>query len=321
MALVLEGDLTDAHIVQLSERLTNYGNLRSLAYRGLRLEHHLVESATTSKQPIEASSYHLLNSWVKQQVNRRVACQCLYLALNECQMPMLAEELAQWVQNKEDHLVHGKSSSTDILSEKHILWLSKTLSMGELMQLAYGSLQLNPPEIEATIAKKQNNVSSAVNGILQVWLDRQENRNGSLNNFCEALNQCGLKRLVDGLRRVTQSSIQESQIHAYLTDDHINRLSQRLTDSGQLRSLAYSGFRLEHHQIEPIMHNRSNDIQSAAHEVIHTWLKQQKNRDEAFIKMLAALQECKMEMLATNLKQWANQMGSEICITEKSTYL
>ena len=101
-----------------------------------------------------------------------------------------------------------------------------------------------------------------------------------------------------------------------LSDVHILQLSQRLTNVDEVRTLAYRGLKLESHEIEAPINNKPNDIQSAAHEILRTWLKRQTDGEEAYNNMVSALTECKMHQLLSQLQQWGEGKSE---LTEIST--
>ena len=70
------------------------------------------------------------------------------------------------------------------------------------------------------------------------------------------------------------------------------KLSERIVSEDELVSLGITGLKLPYHEVKKALTNHSKDIQSAAHEVLRTWLKQQTNREEAFVKIHEALKEC-----------------------------
>ena len=87
--IAVKGVLTDEHLVRLSQRLTNYGNLRSLGYRGLKLQHEEIEQSITNKpSDVQSAAYDILQTWVKQQETREKAFSDVYVALKESQLQM-----------------------------------------------------------------------------------------------------------------------------------------------------------------------------------------------------------------------------------------
>ena len=96
--------LPDAHVLQRSQRLTNFGELRNLGYRGLNLEHHEVGPVISNNlKDIHTASYEVLKIWLKKQPNRREAYRSLVDTLTECEMHMLVSELKQLTEEKSDH--------------------------------------------------------------------------------------------------------------------------------------------------------------------------------------------------------------------------
>ena len=104
-----------------------------------------------------------------------------------------------------------------------------------------------------------------------------------------------------------------------LSDVHVLQLSQRLTNPGDLKTLAYQGLKLESHEIESAISNKPNDIQSAAHEILKIWQKQQSNEKKAYSKLVAALTECKMHMLVSQLKQWTEEKSDQTKMSPERT--
>ena len=88
-----------------------------------------------------------------------------------------------------------------------------------------------------------------------------------------------------------------------LEDTHLVSLSQKLGNLGHLRSLACRGLTLEYSEIEPAINNHSNDIQTAAYEILSTWSKDQQDRVEAHIKLNSALRGCDLGFLANVLEE------------------
>ena len=97
-----------------------------------------------------------------------------------------------------------------------------------------------------------------------------------------------------------------------LEDKHILGIGHKITDCGILRQLAYAGLKLKHHEVEPIVTNKQNDIQSAAHELLSKWQRKQNSKEEAFSNLHAALKECQLEMLAEELTGKRDQHPKDI---------
>ena len=50
------------------------------------------------------------------------------------------------------------------------------------------------------------------------------------------------------------------------------------------------------------------DIQSATYDVLSTWLKKQKNRQEAYSILLDSLMKCRMKRLRAELRLWVEEI-------------
>ena len=291
----MKGVLTDEHLVRLSQRLTNYGNLRSLAYRGLKLEHEEIEtSITNNPNDVQSAAHYILQTWVKQQETREKAFSGIYLALKESQLQMLADELLQWEENRGRETNQG-----GVLNELGIKKLAQNIrSAGELRTLAYRGLKLDSSHIESAISGKADDCQAAVSEILLNWLKEQKNCQEAFSNLKTALQECGMQKLADELHQCVNST--ETEIEAekteILTDVHLVQLSDSIINVGELRTLAYKGLLMDHTEIEQSIANKPNDIKSAAHDVLLTWFRQQKNRQEAYVKLQEALYKCKMVM-------------------------
>ena len=86
----------DSVVLELSKRITDFTELRTLASRGLQLPSHKVESAiTNSSNNIQNAAYTVLQTWLKQQANGDVAYHSLVEALNRCNMIQLTSQLME----------------------------------------------------------------------------------------------------------------------------------------------------------------------------------------------------------------------------------
>ena len=104
--------LTDAHVLQLSQQLTDVGSLRTLAYRGLNLEPSDVESAiTNAPNDIQTAAHNVLQEWMKRQEKREEAYLKLTEVLDECNMKMLAAKLKEWVESPSPETQMSEQSS------------------------------------------------------------------------------------------------------------------------------------------------------------------------------------------------------------------
>ena len=290
-----QGVLTDEHLVWLSQRLTNYGNLRSLAYRDLGLQPEEIEpSITNNPNDVQSAVHDILQTWVKQQETREKAFSDIYTALKESQLQMLAEELLEWEENRRRETNRGP-----ILNEMGIKKLSQNIkSIGDLRTLAYRGLKLDSSHIEPAIIGKKEDCQAAGNEILLDWLKEQINCQEAFNSLKTALQECGMQTLADELHQSVNST--EIEIEAgkteMLTDVHLVQLSSSIINVGELRTLAYKGLLMDHTEIEQSITNKPHDMMSAAHDILLTWCQQQKNRQEAYIKLQDALHKCKLVM-------------------------
>ena len=105
-----------------------------------------------------------------------------------------------------------------------------------------------------------------------------------------------------------------------LTDGHIVDLSQKITCESELVNLGVKVLKLPEFIIKAAIYNK-NEIQDAAHEVLHTWLKKQSNREEAFNNLQSALLENEMNLLAAELRSWRNgeTASQKISLSRKAT--
>ena len=190
------GTLTDEHLLRLSQRLTNYGNLRSLSYTGLKVNHHQIESAITNKpNDVQSAAYEILQTWRKQYQSREEAFSHLYSALRVSQLNMLAQELVEWEKNKPKQIL------TKFCLRK---LLQNFSSIGEVRALAYRGLGLDPSEIELTISDKTEDYQSIAEGLLLVWLTKQA-ENEAFENLQVALKVCDMNRLAAKLTQWVES--------------------------------------------------------------------------------------------------------------------
>ena len=303
---IVGGILTDKHLLWLSQRLTNYGNLRSLAYTGLKVNHHQIESAITNKpNDVQSAAYEILQTWQKQYQNREEAFSHLYSALRVSQLNMLAQELVEWGENK-TRAVEPKRILTKVSLRK----LSQNFSsIGEVRALAYRGLKLDASEIELTISDKTEDYQAKAEELLLIWLTKQT-ANEAFENLQVALKECDMKPLATKLKQLVENVDVETQKAEKLSHLHIAELCRKITNFGDLRTLAYKGLQLEHYQIEPAISNKPHDIQSAAHEILTGWFGQQTDRHQAFLAFQDALKKCHISMSTEEVED----------VTESSEY-
>ena len=86
----------DSVVLELSKRITDFTELRTLAGTGLKQPSHEVDSAiTNSSHNIQNAAYTVLQTWLKQQANGDVAYRNLVEALNRCNMTQLTSQFME----------------------------------------------------------------------------------------------------------------------------------------------------------------------------------------------------------------------------------
>ena len=104
-------ELTDANVVQLSERIADKNELLRLGEVVLKLPDHRIRSALTNNpRSIQSAAYDVLSIWVRQQTNRKTAYSELQNSLINNEMSYLAKELTEQVGPKEN--LHGVSKAS-----------------------------------------------------------------------------------------------------------------------------------------------------------------------------------------------------------------
>ena len=304
--MAIEGILTDEHLLRLSQRLTNYGNLRCLAYTGLKVKHHQIESAITNNpNDVQSAACGILQIWMKQYESREEAFNHLYLALTASQLNMLAQELMEWGEEK---II--TTEPKQILTKFCLTKLSQSFSsIGEVRTLAYRGLRLDPSVIELTISDEAEGYQVIAEKILLIWLKKQTDSEAFVK-LQDALKECDMLPLARKLKQWAENVDVETHRAERLTDLHITQICCQITNVGKLRDLAYKGLQLEYHEIESAISNKPHDIQSAAHDVLHTWYGQQTDRGQAFLIFQDALHKCHLSMPTE---------GNEV-VTEASEY-
>ena len=97
---------------------------------------------------------------------------------------------------------------------------------------------------------------------------------------------------------------------ASLEDEHILRLSKRITDGNELEELGITVLGLLEFEIRSAKYNKKKDgIQATAYELLSMWRKQQHSRQEAYMNLHAALKRAQMNELASNLRIWVEGPG------------
>ena len=174
-------------------------------------------------------------------------------------------------------------------------------------------------QVEKAINNHPSDIETAACQIISTWSKNQEDRAEALTKLKTALQECELGSLVSALEESEGQTLPNLSSAGELLDSDIQRLSQRFTDVGLLRQLAYGGLKMKSHDIESAISNHPNDIQSAAHNVLRKWQFTQVNREEALRNLLAALEENSLKSLAEELKQMMRT--SNPLITEERKHL
>ena len=110
----------------------------------------------------------------------------------------------------------------------------------------------------------------------------------------------------------------ETMGHVILKDEHLVKLSQRISSERELLELGVNGLKLKDYVIKTALYNK-REIQSAVYEVLSSWLKRYESREEAFGLLETALKECNMKSLAEELLEWtANSSASSQTLQERT---
>ena len=207
-----------------------------------------------------------------------------------------------------------------ILWEELVLNIAQKITdYGILRKLAYRGLKLEDHEIQSIITDKQS-VQMAAHELLRIWLIKQNNRKEeSFTNLYAALLECELDMLADELAKEHRKREKTPRASEILKDVHVHHLAAKITNSGELRKLAYRGLKLEAEDIEPAISNHSNDIQSAAHKVLRTWCLQQP-KQEALGSLQEALCKCEMKGLSAELTKWVEGSMDPMHLSQERTY-
>ena len=112
----VSGSLTDAHILELSKRITNESELMDLGVKVLELPDFLIKTAmydNTGK--IQPATHETLSRWLKNQNNRQEAYKNLYTGLGRSGMNQLAAELKQWVERTAAQTLEERRQIMDLV--------------------------------------------------------------------------------------------------------------------------------------------------------------------------------------------------------------
>ena len=96
--LFVSESLQDEHVLELSKRITSAEELHDFGIKCLGVQDFKVKTAMHDhKDRIQAASYELLSTWLKQQPSRQEAYVNLLEGLKRTQMKQLATELKSLV--------------------------------------------------------------------------------------------------------------------------------------------------------------------------------------------------------------------------------
>ena len=109
-------------------------------------------------------------------------------------------------------------------------------------------------------------------------------------------------------------------ISAELEDSHILELSRRITNKQELMNLGIKGLNLPRHTIRSALYKNKDCIQDAAHAVISDWALQYETKSMAYVDIIASLQKCKMNQLASEVRQWAESAAFIEDISKQSKF-
>ena len=195
--------LEDKHLFSLSQNLGNTGNLRTLAYRGLALEHSQVESAINNHpNDIQAAAYEILSTWSKDQEDKAEAHIKLNSALQECDLGILTNVLED-----SDVKIMLNISPTRSLMDSDIQQLSQWFTdAGLLRQFAYGGLKMKSHNIESSINNYPSDIQAAAHDVLRKWQLTQGNREEALRYLFVALEESNMKSLAEDLKQLKSNS-------------------------------------------------------------------------------------------------------------------
>ena len=104
---------------------------------------------------------------------------------------------------------------------------------------------------------------------------------------------------------------------ASLGDEHVLELSKRITSGEELVELGINGLGIPEFKIKAVMYDHSDSIQAATHELLSTWLKQQTDRQEAYMNLCTSLRRCQMNQLAIQLTKWVAGTDAASQITNR----
>ena len=102
-------------------------------------------------------------------------------------------------------------------------------------------------------------------------------------------------------------------------DSAVLDLSKRITSEAELVDLGVSVLKLPEYTIDAALYDKK-EIQSAAHKVLRTWMKQQTDGREAYRILYASLKRCDMKELAAVLRQRVEDVMEPRSLTAERKY-
>ena len=109
-------------------------------------------------------------------------------------------------------------------------------------------------------------------------------------------------------------------ILAELEDSHILELSKRISNKQELMNLGIKGLNLPRHTIQLAVYNNKDCIQDAAHAVLSEWALQHKTKSLAYVDIIASLQKCKMNQLASEMRKCTEGVAFTEDISKQSKF-
>ena len=89
-------------------------------------------------------------------------------------------------------------------------------------------------------------IHSAANELLHTWFKNQNNREVGFRNLHTALQECQLIELANELVKGRRNGVQEKPLTEILQDRHLQQLSEKMANLGDLRTLGFRGLKLEY---------------------------------------------------------------------------
>ena len=100
-----------------------------------------------------------------------------------------------------------------------------------------------------------------------------------------------------------------------LKEEHILKLCERITSERELLDFGVRVLKLPDYDIKRAMSDKKGHMIPATHAVLTRWLLKQKSRQDAYTVLLNSLQECGMNQLWTELRQWVE--GTPVPVSDE----